>query len=236
MSDDARRQNMIKLASALAFIAVAVVAVLIVISQGGSDSGGDASSLDGVAEIEAQLDGIPQQGLVLGSAGAKAQLVEFGDLQCPVCKGFSEDVLPPLIEGQVRGGEARLEFRSFTIISQQSVTAGAAAIAAGEQGRGWYFVEIFYRNQGVEASGYVTDDFLTAVAEAAKVPDIEAWDEARQSKRAIGEVEASTAEAQELEFSGTPSFAVEGPGVKGLQPLGFLESTGELEAAIEDAS
>jgi len=231
-----RRQRMVKLASALAFLALAIVAVLIVISQSGSEDGGDAGNVEGAAEIEAELDGIPQQGLVLGSGGAKATLVEFGDLQCPVCKGFAEEILPPVIEGRVRNGEAKLEFRNFTIISQQSVPAGAAAIAAGRQERGWNFVELFYRNQGREASGYVTDEFLTAIARAAGVPDIARWNEDRKSKAVLGEVSKTTAEAERLGFTGTPSFAVEGPAVKGLETLGTPSSSGELEAALENAA
>ena len=230
-----RRQRMIKLASAVAFLAVVVVAVLIVVSQG-SGGGGDSSNVEGAAEIESELAGIPQKGLVLGSGGAKVNLIEFGDLQCPVCKGFAEEILPPVVEGQVRNGEATLEFRSFTIISEQSIPAGAAAIAAGEQARGWNFVELFYRNQGTEASGYVTDEFLTAIAKAAGVNDIARWNNARKSKQVISQVEASTAEAERLGFSGTPSFAVEGPGTSGLETLGTPQSTEAIESAISGAS
>ncbi|HVY77224.1 MAG TPA: thioredoxin domain-containing protein [Solirubrobacterales bacterium] len=231
-----RRQRMVKLASALAFLALVVVAILIVVSQSGSGDGGDASSIEGAAEIEAELEGIPQKGLVLGAGGARATLVEFGDLQCPVCKGFAEEILPPVIEGKVRNGEARIEFRNFTIISQQSVPAGAAAIAAGKQGRGWYFLELFYRNQGREASGYVTDEFLTAIARAAGVPNIAQWNKDRQSKSVLREVSQTTAEAQRLGFNGTPSFAVEGPASEGLETLGTPSSSGELEAALEKAA
>ncbi len=234
MNDAERRERMVKLASALAFLAIAAVVVLIVVSQGDS-GGGDSSNIEGAAEIKAELAGIPQKGLVLGAANAKAKLIEFGDLQCPVCKGFAEEILPPVIEGQVRGGEASIEFRNFTIISEQSVPAGAAAIAAGEQGRGWNFVELFYRNQGIEASGYVTDEFLTAVAKAAGVSDIPRWNASRKSDRVISQVEASTAEAERLGFSGTPSFAVEGPGASGLESLGTPQSSGAIESALESA-
>jgi hypothetical protein len=34
----------------------------------------------------------------------------------------------------------------------------------------------------------------------------------------------------------TPSFAIEGPGSEGFQLLGTLETTGEIEEAIEKAS
>jgi protein-disulfide isomerase len=234
VSETARRERMVKLASALGFLAIAVVAVLIVVSQG-DGGGGDSSNIEGVAETKAELAGIPQNGLVLGTASAKARLIEFGDLQCPVCKGFAEEILPPVIEGQVRSGEASIEFRNFTIINQESIAAGAAAVAAGEQGRGWNFIELFYRNQGIEASGYVTDDFLTAIARAAGVRNSARWNRERKSKPVLAEVASTTSEAEQLNFTGTPSFAVEGPGTAGVETLGTPSSAGELEAAISGA-
>lgn len=232
--DAKRRENLIKLGSAAVFLAVVVVAVLIVVSRSDND-GGDAGNVEGAAEVREELKGIEQNGLVLGDPTAKVTLIEFGDLQCPVCKAFSEEVIPPVIQSKVRTGVAKIEFRNFTIISEESVPAGAAAIAAGEQGRGWDFIELFYRNQGVEASGYVTDEFLTSIAEGAEVPEIAKWDEARQSERVIGEVEAQTAEAKELGLGGTPSFELEGPLIDGMESLDFPESPGEIEAAIDDA-
>jgi protein-disulfide isomerase len=229
-----RRQRMIKLASGLAFLAVAAVLVLIVISQSQS-SGGDAGNIADAAEVNQGLKGIPQQGMVLGEPGAKVTLIEFGDLQCPVCKGFSEEILPPVIESQVHSGEAKLDFRNFTIIGPQSTPAGAAAIAAGAQGRGWNFVELFYRNQGVEDSGYATDEFLTAIAKGAGVANIAKWDSDRKSKRVLAQVAATTAEAERLGFTGTPSFAVEGPGTAGKQTLGTPGSSEDLESAISGA-
>lgn len=228
-----RRQRLIKLGSATGFLALVVVAVLIVVSQNQS-SGGD-SSLEGVAEVKQQLSGIAQNGMVLGEPNAEVMLVEFGDLQCPVCKGYAEEILPPVIENQVRSGEAKLDFRNFTIIDANSTPAGAAAVAAGEQGRGWNFVELFYKNQGIEHTDYVTDSFLTSIAEGAGVPDIAKWNSDRKSKRVLDVVAKTTDEAERLGFGGTPSFAVEGPGTTGLQPIGTPESTEALESALSDA-
>jgi protein-disulfide isomerase len=229
-----RRQRMVKLASAGAFLALVVVAVLIVISSGNS-GGGDSSNIVEAREVDQLLAGIPQKGMVLGSASAKVKVLEFGDLQCPFCKGYSEEVLPQVIENRVRNGEATLDFRNFTIIGPQSKPAGAAAIAAGEQGRGWNFVELFYRNQGTEDSGYADDEFLTAIARAAGVPDLSKWNRARKSKAAIARVEATNAEAENLGFSGTPSFALEGPGTNGVETIGTPESVDALESAIQNA-
>src|SRR5262249_13804728 len=119
----------------------------------------------------------------------------------------------------------------------QSTPAGAAAIAAGKQGRAWSFIELFYRNQGEENSGYVTDEFLTAIAKAAGVSDIARWNKDRKDRSTIEEVEATSAGAQQLGFTGTPSFAVEGPGTNGIEALGVSESqsSNALESAISAA-
>ncbi|HEX5761599.1 MAG TPA: thioredoxin domain-containing protein [Solirubrobacterales bacterium] len=230
--DEERRQRLIKLASAAVFLAIVGVAVAIVLTQAETD-GGD-TKIEGAADITRQLEGIPQRGLVLGDPRAEVTLVEFGDLQCPACKVYAEEIVPEVIESKVRRGGAKLGFRNFTIIGEESVLAGAAAIAAGEQGRGWEFVELFYRNQGFEGTGYVTDEFLTAVAEGAGVRDIARWNRDRRSKRVLAEVERTTEEAGRLGLSGTPSFAVEGPRTDGLEPID-AESAGDLEAAIERA-
>jgi protein-disulfide isomerase len=230
-----RRQRLVKLGSAAGFLALVAVSVVVVIS-GSQTSGGDASNISDAQAVNKLLAGIPQEGMLLGEPSAEVTLLEFGDLQCPFCKGFSEDVLPQVIEGQVRRGEAKIEFGNFTIIGPQSTPAGAAAIAAGEQGRGWNFIELFYRNQGAEDSGYVTDAFLTAIAKGAGVRNIARWNAARKSKRVLSEVATATAEAERLGFSGTPSFAVKGPGTTGIETLGTPGSAGDLESAIENAA
>jgi protein-disulfide isomerase len=228
-----RRKRLLQIGSAAVFVAVATVAVLIVVNQSESD-GGD-TSLEGVATVRSDLKGIPQNGLTLGDPSAKVTLAEFGDLQCPVCKGFAEEIVPEVIDSKVRSGEAKIEFRNYTIVSEESVPAAAAAIAAGQQGRGWNFIELFYRNQGLEASGYVNDEFLTEVARGAGVPSIASWNRVRKSRRVLDRVERETEEAEDLGLSGTPSFAIAGPGTEGKEVLGTPGSVGALEEAVEDA-
>lgn len=232
---DERRKRLLQIGSAAAFLVIVAVAVAVVITQSSSD-GGD-TDLEDVDLVKSDLQGIPQNGLTLGEKSAKVTLFEFGDLQCPVCKSYAEDIIPEVVDSKVRSGEAKLEFRNFTILGEDSTTAGAAAVAAGMQGRGWNFTELFYRNQGIEASGYVTDDFLTEVAKGAGVPDIARWNKDRNDQSgALREVQDSTEEARRLGLTGTPSFAVSGPGSAGMEVLGTPGDAGTLERAIEEAS
>lgn len=225
-----RRTRMLQLASGAAFLALAAVLVLIVVSATGGGSGGD-TKLEETAEVNRLLAGIRQEGLVLGDPRAPVELVEFGDLQCPFCKAYSEEILPPIIENQVKKGEVKLDFRNLAIIGEQSIPAGAAALAAGEQGRGWNYVELFYRNQGEESSGYADDAFLEAIARGAGVKNLARWN--RERANLTGEVEKTTAEGHRLGFDGTPSFAIKGPKSGGLEPLSTPGSTEALEEAIE---
>jgi protein-disulfide isomerase len=230
-----RRTRLLQLGAAAVFLAIVVVVALIVVNSGSSESGGDAENLVEASAVKQLFNGIEQKGLTLGDPKAPVELVEFGDLQCPFCKQYSEEVLPPVIEGQVKQGEAKITFKNFVIIGDESYPAGQAAIAAGEQGVGWNFIELFYRNQGEERSGYVTEEFLEAVARGAGVKDMAAWNKARKSKHVEEAVKASTAEGNnKYHFGGTPSFTIEGPGTKGIQLL-QAETSSEFEEAIEAA-
>jgi protein-disulfide isomerase len=217
--------------SGAVLLAVCVLAVLIIVSKSGGGSGAD-SEISGVSTVEQQLEGIPQHDTVLGDRNAKATIVEFGDLQCPVCQRFSTHLAPKLISGVVRKGIANYELRQYTIIGPASIDAARAAYAAGEQGRYWNFVELFYLNQGTENSGYVTDDFLTAIAKGAGVARIAKWNADRRSSRWDAVLAATQTEARQRGFRGTPSFLVKSRRRTETYTGVTVPSLPEIEAAI----
>jgi protein-disulfide isomerase len=230
-----RRTKILQLGAGAVFLVIVAVVVLIVANSGGS-SGGDAQNLKEVAAVDSLVSGVPQKGMTIGDPSAKVELMEYGDLQCPVCKAYSEEVLPQVIDNKVKPGNARITFHNFTIIGPQSLPAGAATLAAGEQGRGWNYLELFYRNQGEENSGYATDEFLQAVAKAAGVKNIVQWNKERKSSNITGEVKATTEQAKRYGFTGTPSFAIKGPSSNGIELLGTPQTPEEFEEAIDKAS
>lgn len=230
-----RRTRLLQFGAGAVFLAIVAVVILIVVN-GNSDSGGDAKNLKEISTVDKLFTGIPQEELVLGDPKAKVELIEYGDLQCPVCKAYSEEFLPQIIDGQIKDGKAKLVFRNFTIIGPQSAPAGAAALAAGAQGRGWEYIELFYRNQGKENSGYADDAFLTAIAKGAGVKNIAKWETDRKGTKFTDEVTATTEEAGRLGFTGTPSFAIKGPSTNGLELLGTPSAPEEVEEEIDKAS
>jgi protein-disulfide isomerase len=230
-----RRERLLRVAAGAVFLTIVAVAVLIVVNSSRS-GGGDAENLEDVGAVNRHLAGIPQRGLTLGGANAKVELIEYGDLQCPVCKAFAEEILEPVVDHQVKEGSVKVVYRNFPIVGPQSSPAGTAALAAGAQGRGWQFLELFYRNQGLENSGYADDGFLTAVARAAGVRDVARWNRERNGEKFRAEVEASAEEAERLGLTGTPSLAIRGPKTDGVELLGSPSSAQGLEEAIEAAA
>jgi protein-disulfide isomerase len=215
------------------FAAVAGIVALIVISQSGGDDnggGGSPSNVRGVAQVDAELQGIPQSGQVLGDANAPVTVVEFGDPQCPVCAAFSGQIAPELISSEVKSGSVRYEFQPYLIIGPDSKPAMKAALAAGEQDRFWNYLQLFYRNQGGENSGYVTDAFLTSIAKGAGVPDIDKWNQSRNSSQWDSILSNGTTRAESLGFNGTPSILVQGP--NGQKPLSGFQLS-EIRSAIQ---
>lgn len=216
--------------SGAGFLAICAVAVLIVLSQ--SQSGGDADNIEGIAEVNRLLAGLDQRGSLLGDPSAAARIVEYGDLQCPICKEYSTGVIEDLIAGPVSAGDARLQFRTWAVLGSQSVDAARAALAAGRQGRLWSFIELFYRNQGIEQTGYVTDEFLTAIARGAGVRDLARWNRERRSDRFDPELNSVASQATALGFTGTPSFAVLGTG--GTAVPGTVPTLDSIESALRE--
>ncbi len=231
-----RRTRLLQIGAGAVFVAIIAIVVVIVVAGSSSSSGGDAEHLVEIKQVDSLVTGIPQTKLALGDQKAPVELIEYGDLQCPICKEYSEEFLPTIVEKQVKNGEAKIIFRNFTIISEESIPAGRAAIAAGAQGRGWNFIELFYRNQGEERSGYVTEEFIESIAKGAGVKDMARFNKERKSKATEEEVERTNQQAHTFGFEGTPSFAIKGPGSNGIELLGTPESIGDFEQAIAKAS
>ena len=133
-------------------------------------------------------------------------MVEFGDLQCPVCRAYAEDVLPTLVRQYVRAGKLRLVFRNISIIGPDSVTAARMAAAAGQQNRLWQYIALFYANQGQENSGYVNDAFLRQIGTGVAGLNVDRALAARGGSAVDGQLQQAEGQATQLGIDATPSF------------------------------
>jgi protein-disulfide isomerase len=235
-----RRTRLIQL-GVLGVIVVAIVVVIVVATSGGgkkqgiSKPGGEASAL--IAEVSTLIGGIPQSGNTLGSATAPVTLAYFGDLQCPVCRSFTEGALKPLIETDVRSGKLRVEYRSLQTATPEPETfktQQVAALAAGKQQKAWYYIELFYRQQGEEKSGYVTDTYLQGLAQQVPGLNLTKWASDRSNPELASQVASDGQAANTLGFTGTPSFTIgkTGGAQTKFEPASYTNPA-SFEAAVE---
>jgi protein-disulfide isomerase len=235
----ARRKRLTQLGIVVAIVVVAIVVVAIATGGGGTKAlkSGTPQANAKVAEVSSLLNGIPQSGNALGNPNARLTLKYYGDLECPICKDFTLDVLPTLIPKYVRTGKLKIEYRSLETASREPEVfknQQIAALAAGKQNHGWDFIELFYHEQGEENTGYVTEKYLQGLASQVPGLNLPNWTAARSDTALSNEVAADAQAANQAGFTGTPSFQLGKTGgtLNEFKPESFTEPAPYV-AAIE---
>jgi protein-disulfide isomerase len=187
-------------------VIVALVAASLLL-RGGDDSDSDAPPTSTVSP-STLLDGIPQERAILGSEEATVTLIQFEDLQCPVCKTYQEEGFPGIVEEYVRPGKVNLRFVGIAFLGPDSEKALLHVLAAGEQGRLWHFADALYANQGGENSGWVTDELLERLAGDLGLDWAKLQTDA-DGAAVLQQARSMQAEAEQREIPGTPWFYVQ---------------------------
>ena len=212
-----RRKRLIQLGSVIVGVVVIVVVILVATSGGGPKKGVEKEPGKGsgtpkvVSEVTSLLAGIPQEGNTLGDTKAPVTLQYFGDLECPICREFTEGALKPLIEKYVRTGKVKIEYRNLETATREPETfrtQQAAALAAGKQQKAWDYIELFYHQQGEEDTGYVTEKYLQELAKQVPGLNLTTWTTDRSDPEFTNTITADAQAANNAGFTGTPSFLV----------------------------
>ncbi|MEO3430751.1 DsbA family protein [Pelagibius sp. CAU 1746] len=138
------------------------------------------------------------QAPVLGNPEGDVTLVEFFDYRCPYCKRMT-GILAELMESDP---QLRVVMKEFPILSQESVMAAKAALAAERQGK----YEAFHFALMEDGGGF-TEDEIMAVADSVGL------DEARlradmQDPAIEAALRLNHATAEKIGITGTPAFIV----------------------------
>jgi protein-disulfide isomerase len=209
-----RRTRLTQLGVVVAAVVVAIVVVLIATGGGGKGKAPAAGSKGGqqvTAEVSSLLKGIPQSGVVLGNPKAPVTLQYFADLECPICRDFTLGALQSIVPQWVRSGKVKIEFRNLETATREPEvfrTQQAAALAAGKQDKLWQFVENFYREQGEEGSGYVTEQYLQNLAQQVPGLSLTQWTAARNDPSLASQITSDAQQAGAQGFTGTPAFLI----------------------------
>ncbi|MFZ1994754.1 MAG: thioredoxin domain-containing protein [Solirubrobacteraceae bacterium] len=243
-AERARRDRRLRLLGGTVVGAIAVVVVAIAISSGGSSAAvvkpNSPAAKKAQTTVNTLLAGIPQQGATLGSPSAKVTVTEYGDLVCPVCKSFALGAENQLIANEVRSGKVKIVFKALETASGQAngsmfVPGQRAMLAAGNQKKAWNYIELFYHEQGDEASSYVTDDYLGGLAKQIPGLNFSQWSSDRGSAALTNQVGADVSSANAAGYNSTPTLVVTGPKSQA-QPIVGDTTYSALKSTIQSVS
>lgn len=199
-----------------AAVVIAIVVVLIVVFTGGGSStpkgvpnvGSIANGLPAAAEVAKNFNGIPQNGMTLGSPSAKVTMVEYIDLQCPFCQQFDTEVFPSIVTDYVKTGKVKIDLKVLDFIGPDSSRGRKALIAAGDQNRAFNFGEILYFNQGTENTGWLNEAMVASAAASIPGLNVPKLLADRNSSAVAKAASAFDAEAVKAKVQSTPTILV----------------------------
>jgi protein-disulfide isomerase len=200
------------------------------------EAGREVVEVDGIVAAQATFGGVPQEGDRLGSADAPVSVQLFNDLQCSSCAEAFLDTVPPLAEKYARPGDAKLLMRHYSFARNPVEVGFFPAEAAAEQGYGWQYTYLFFRNQDEAERFGIGDEFLESLAGSIGELDVGEWREYLERESGEDGAIAERLEGYEelgagLGIRAEPAAIVSGPG--GTRTLQDTPSLGQIERAIE---
>lgn len=160
------------------------------------------AALTGSAEPAGADAARPGGGWRLGPVGAKVEIVEYSDFQCPACR-----TVGPSLKRLVTDypGQVALIYRHFPLPNHPYARPAAeAAEAAGEQGKFWEMHELIFANQD-----RLSPPIFRQLAAQLGL-DLGRYDASLASGRPKAAVEADIADANQIDVSYTPYIVVGG--------------------------
>jgi len=228
------------IAGGVAALLVVVVVLALVLSGGKSSGlpknavavGSLTNALPGASDVAAEFKGIPQTGTTLGWPSAPVTMVEYIDLQCPICRQFETEVFPNILQKYVRTKKVKVIVKTWAFIGPDSVRGQDAMLAAAQQDKAFNFAQVLYDNQGTENTGWLNDQMVYAIA--ASVPGMKTRQlfGERNSTAVKNAAAAVSTDAKANNVTGTPSIFV---GKSGQRPTYVTLSGGTDEATLVKA-
>jgi protein-disulfide isomerase len=223
---------------------IIVVVVLAVALSGGKSSGvpknvqtvgSIATGLPGAADVNAMYKGIPQRGDTLGSSFAPAEMIEYIDLQCPVCDAFETQQMPAILQKYVRTGKLRIIARPVFFIGPDSQRGRSAMLAAEQQNKGFNYSQILYDNQATENTGWLNDNMVYQAAISIPGLNVPKFLAARNSAVVHTQESDIDAAVAANKINATPTIYVQHSGTKPTVAAVGLPTQSKLFAQIDAA-
>ncbi len=192
--------------------------------------------VEGIGDAQRIFGGIPQEGDRLGSSDAPVTIQVFNDMQCSDCREDFLSTIPTLAEDFARPGGVQLLYRHYSNSENAEELSFYGAEAAADQGYGWQYIYLFFRNQGEAGHFGVDQDFLASIAGGVEELNGPEWEEDLEENGGPNGAIAKRLEGYEelgsdLGIRVRQAMIVSGP--NGTETLQDGPSLGQVERAIE---
>lgn len=147
---------------------------------------------------------------VEGDENASITIIEFGDYQCPKCKGWFQNEKPAIINSYISKGIVKLYFLDSAWLGDDSISAAQAAYCADDQGKFIEYHSTLYNNQAGIQDGWANMDALKQFAMEIEL-DTEMFNQCLDSGIYADRVSHNTEVGASLGVVGTPYFFIVGP-------------------------
>jgi protein-disulfide isomerase len=175
-------------------------------------------------------------GASLGTTAAPVTVEVWADYQCPYCRLETMVFGGSMERTYVLPGVARIVYRDFAFLGQESIDAAVAARCAGRDDPGayWRYHDLLFASQQGENQGTFKRANLVTLAGIAAV-DPTAFTACLDDPTVVKAVADETAEGRTLGIESTPTLRVSGPG--GTRTLaGFSDTWAVLRDAVAAVS
>lgn len=208
-----------------------------IVEMSTQEPGDPVVHLAGIEEAQRDFAGMPQEGDRLGSDNAPVTIQVFNDIQCDECRDDFLATIPQLAERYARPGEVKLLYRHYSNSVNPEQLGFYGAEAAADQGYGWQYIYLFFRNQEEAERFGIDQEFLASVAGGVEELDLEEWNaDLEANGRQGGPIERRLGRYEELgrdlEIRTGQGMVLTGPG--GTVTLQEGPSLAEVEAAIAE--
>lgn len=195
----------------------------------------DIVHIAGIEDAQRIFGGVPQEADRVGSSDAPVTIQVFNDLQCSSCRDDYLSTIPALVEKYARPGAVQLDWRHYSNGENPIEIGFFGAEAAAEQGYGWQYTYLFFRNQGEAERLGIDQNFLDSIAGGVEELDFPEWEKDLEEKgRKDGpyekRLEGYEQLGEKLGIRTGQAMIVTGPG--GSETLQEGPSLAEVEAAI----
>jgi protein-disulfide isomerase len=208
-----------------------------IVSIATKEPGREVVRVDGIGTAQELFGGVPQEGERLGSDDAPVSIQVFADMQCGSCRDDFLGTIPGLTEKYARPGSAKLLLRHYSVAQNPLELGFFGAEAAAEQGYGWQYTYLFFRNQDEAERFGVGDELMETLAGSIAGLEIPEWE--KYLEQNSGNEGAIATRLEEYDRLGTdlgirtrPAMIVNGP--EGTRTLQDGPSLARVERAIEE--